>query len=71
MDGRKVQAIVDWTPPTKVSEARSPANAIQEGSAPSTLFEFQILMASATRVELRKAMKRKGTERVLLRNERI
>jgi len=27
--------------------------------------------ASATRVELRKAMKRKGTERVLLRNERI
>lgn len=27
--------------------------------------------ASATRVELRKAMKRKGTERVLLINERI
>ena len=23
MDGRKVQAIVDWTPPTKVSELRS------------------------------------------------
>ncbi|GMN52588.1 hypothetical protein TIFTF001_021738 [Ficus carica] len=44
MDGRKVQANVDWTPPTKVSEARRPANAIQEGSAPSTLFEFQILM---------------------------
>ena len=29
MDGRKVQAIVDWTPPTKVSELSSFLGSLQ------------------------------------------
>lgn len=48
------------------AEERSPENAIQEGSAPSTLdtlFSDLDVTASATRVELIKAMKRKGKDR--------